>query len=98
MKFFNVNITDIASGKVKTNITIPLFIVVLAGKHTPESLLKLIVRDTVEGDKSSGNLKQVYGVVADILREAAKDEELKKYSGVIATIDDDGERIIISIK
>ncbi len=31
MKFFNVKVTDLSSEKVKTNITVPLFIVVLAG-------------------------------------------------------------------
>ena len=98
MKFFNVHITDLESGKVKTNVTIPLFIVVSAGRYVPESVIKLLIRKTKEGTKDSRELKQIYGVVAEVLQEASKDEELKKYSGIIATIEDNGERVVISLK
>lgn len=46
----------------------------------------------------SRELKQIYRVVADVLQEAAKDEQLSKYSGIIADIEDNGERVLLSIK
>jgi hypothetical protein len=95
VKFFNVNITDLKSGKLKTNVTVPLFVVVLAGKHTPETILKMVLKVS---EDDSRQLKLIYSVVADVLRDAAKDNQLSKYSGVIATIEDNGERVIISIK
>ncbi|CAH1538813.1 conserved hypothetical protein [Vibrio owensii] len=98
MKFFNINVTDISSEKVKTNITIPLFIVVLAGKHTPETIIRFLLRNAESDNCDSQELKQIYSVVADVLQEAAKDEQLSKYSGIIADIEDNGERVLLSIK
>ena len=95
MKFFNVNITDLKSGKIKTNVTVPLFVVVLAGKHTPETILKMVLKVS---EDNSRQMKLIYSVVADVLRDAVKDNQLSKYSGVIATIEENGERVIISIK
>ncbi|MFW0994994.1 hypothetical protein ACEV84_23225 [Vibrio parahaemolyticus] len=98
MKFFNVRVTQQSSGKVKTNITIPLFIVVLAGKHTPETIIRFLLRNS-ESDSCDGReLKQVYAVVANVLEEAAKDEQLSKYSGIIADIEENGEHVVLSIK
>ena len=96
--FFNVNVTDLPTGKVKTNITIPLFIIVLAGKHTPEVIIRFLLRNAEVDNCDTRELKQVYGVVANVLQEAAKDEQLSKYSGIIADIEDNGERVLLSIK
>ncbi len=98
MKFFNVNVTDLPTGKVKTNITIPLFIIVLAGKHTPEVIIRFLLRNAEVDNCDTRELKQVYSVVANVLQEAAKDEQLSKYSGIIADIEDNGERVLLSIK
>ena len=98
MHFFNVNITDIQSGAVTTNITLPLFIVVLAGKHTPEAIIRFLLRNAETDNAGSGELKQIYGIVANVLQAAAKDEQLSNYSGVIATIEDKEERVVISIR
>ncbi|MDO6765812.1 hypothetical protein [Agarivorans sp. 1_MG-2023] len=98
MNFFNINITDIESCSLKRNVTIPLFIVVTAGKLVPESIIKFLLRDTDAGAKSSREMKQIYGIVAEVLQEASKDEKLKKYAGIIATIEENGDRIVISIK
>ncbi|CCN70536.1 hypothetical protein [Vibrio nigripulchritudo] len=98
MKFFNVLVTDLSSRKVKTNITIPLFIIVLAGKYTPETFIRFLLRNAESDNCDSRELKQVYRVVADVLQEAAKDEQLSKYSGIIADIEDNGEHVLLSIK
>ncbi len=98
MKFFNVKVTDLSSEKVKTNITVHLFIVVLAGKHTPETIIRFLLRNAESNNCDSRELKQIYRVVADVLQEAAKDEQLSKYSGIIADIEDNGERVVLSIK
>jgi len=98
LKFFNVKVTELATNKVKTNVKIPLFVVVTAGRHTPELVFKFLLKRTNAPENDSKSFKDIVKTIVDILKSAAEDDNLNKYNGLIADIEDNGEKIEISIK
>ncbi|RJG42091.1 hypothetical protein [Motilimonas pumila] len=97
MPLFRVQVTELTSGKVKTDVRVPLFILSLAGKHTPEPLIRYFLSKSGVSSAESPSFKLVLKTVTQVIVETAKDERLSRYQGVIAEIEDNGERIVLSI-
>ena len=97
MKWFKVKITDLDSGAEKTNIKIPLFVVAAAGKHTPDFIFNHLLSRSGAIESESEFFKKLARVVAEVLKEVAEDESLSKYNGMIAEIEDNGEKVEVSI-
>lgn len=98
MKFLMVNISELATGQTKTKVKIPLFVVVAAGRCTPELVYQFVLKRAKAPENDSKAFKQVVNTIIDILKSTAADENLIHYNGLIADIEDNGEHIEISIQ
>ncbi|TMP77172.1 hypothetical protein CWB73_20630 [Pseudoalteromonas phenolica] len=103
MRFLNVKVTNEDTGKIISRFKIPIFVIALVGKYAPEVLYDFVVRniETVRPEDqelistvSKGTIKMVINIV----RDAAKDEQLKDYDGIILDACIDNEKVFITIK
>ena len=102
MRFLNINITEEATGKKIGRVKIPIFVISLVGKHTPDFVYALILKrvantDIEDKDELTDFFKEVVQILVKVLKDSASDEQLKMYYGILAESVSEGERIVVSI-
>lgn len=103
MRFLLISAIEEASGDNKGKIKIPLFIVSLLGKRTPEFIFsyvlkKLNTRDLTNSTEDHLALKEIIRTISRVIIEASVNEELPRYNGVIFEASGEREKITISIE
>jgi len=102
MRFLNINVSEELTGKKVGRTKVPIFIISLFGKHTPDFVYGYILKrmakpDIDETEEMKQFFKELVQILMKVLQDSVHDEQLKMYNGVIAEFVGEGERIEVSI-
>jgi len=102
MRFLIVDVTDKDNGKHVATTRVPLFVLSIIGKHTPDFIYSYILKklDMVGEEGSTEErdfLKGVVRLLKTVIEDAAVDDQLEKYNGVIMESTNTKDRVLVSI-
>ena len=106
MRFLNINVSKELTGKKVGRTKIPIFVISLLGKHTPDFVYSYIVKritltmaqaEIGDKDELERFFKELVQLLVNILKDSTNDPQLEKYDGIIAEFVGGGEVVVVSI-
>lgn len=86
---------DMETNKRVRNWKIPFFVIRLVAKHSPDSLYRFFSK---HGDSEGADvIKEIVAVAHKVLEDASKPDSILENGSILAEIEENNERTIISI-